>query len=741
MAYLNLASLFERGLITTTNGHLLRYLESLDYPDDKSKPILGAIALIIYHRQHGEMTPPYDNAKEEDTRVHHLPLPNLGSWTEMYAYKSLVEHMLLIDYGISSLSPVMGLPALTGISAYLANFAERCRNGHGVIFAELFKHDPYPFRPEKKGLTSLHWAVSAGHDHIANQLLSHTEQHTNPSGSALTRYTDFYLRSVLRGMAVQKAQSIITVPTGKGSLFGSYTEQSDKRSYELMFQELYREWTIPALKGSPSYITADEPRREILLHERKELLVDPFFKQFILGMMYHWSKKELNTAILSLLLGLNVYPAERMDEDYLLHGCNDVGVINLLVSRGANVNARDFKREGMTPLHQACLRYDSEVVAALLSVRGIEVDALTEDKDTALMLLLRNADKNEEEWPKMHDICVLLLSKGASPHVVDTQGRSAVQLAMDAPNPVIIMTLLSVSVEIGTRRLDRLPMLHALARAKWASCWSSISPEDEQATEDINLVHEGQTPLSLAMLNKNWTLAYILLDRGGTLPGMPKSDKVLPVHTQRRRATHYRSATRSRRRPLHVPPYNESTPPLVAALPAHGAADPRTANWLGRTPLHSAVLSHRLETVTLLLRAGADVHQTAVDCPAGYARYRRLGGEYYFNGHGWRSKPPAMASGHPTPLGVCLQECVDGVEGDEAEEIVGRLVEFGADGDGDGDGVGRNVEGDGMPYQQMEKPLVKALVALKKAESKERIARMAGLVEVVGCEEWGAGGA
>jgi len=97
-------------------------LEAFHYPNDKAKPILGAIG------------------KSKGTPAPHLELPERGPWTKTQAYKNLIEHMLLIDYDMGYL-PVRattawrtyldreGLRALTGVCAYLAQFAERCRNG------------------------------------------------------------------------------------------------------------------------------------------------------------------------------------------------------------------------------------------------------------------------------------------------------------------------------------------------------------------------------------------------------------------------------------------------------------------------------------------------------------------------------------------------------------------------------------------------------------------------------------
>ncbi|KAK3314870.1 hypothetical protein B0H66DRAFT_642184 [Apodospora peruviana] len=63
---------------TTPMDAFFEDLEAFDFPDDKAKPILGAIDLILYNQECSGTRPPYR--------------PD--------AYRHLIEHMLLIGYGI-----------------------------------------------------------------------------------------------------------------------------------------------------------------------------------------------------------------------------------------------------------------------------------------------------------------------------------------------------------------------------------------------------------------------------------------------------------------------------------------------------------------------------------------------------------------------------------------------------------------------------------------------------------------
>ncbi|KAK3390107.1 hypothetical protein B0H63DRAFT_507521 [Podospora didyma] len=78
-------------------------LEAFDHPDDKAKPLLGTIALILYDLQSSGAPPPYSNYG-----IGRYPVANIG-WGS-YFYRE-------------------GLSALSEICAYLTQFAGRCRKG------------------------------------------------------------------------------------------------------------------------------------------------------------------------------------------------------------------------------------------------------------------------------------------------------------------------------------------------------------------------------------------------------------------------------------------------------------------------------------------------------------------------------------------------------------------------------------------------------------------------------------
>ena len=80
----------------------------------------------------------------------------------------------------------------------------------------------------------------------------------------------------------------------------------------------------------------------------------------------------------------------------------DVGSVNLLLDRGAKINAAT--QDGWTALHFACLRGDEGLVELLLD-RGAEVSMTTTAGMSALSIATSEGDR---------DIVELLLDRGAS---------------------------------------------------------------------------------------------------------------------------------------------------------------------------------------------------------------------------------------------------------------------------------------------------------------------------------------
>lgn len=117
-------------------------LDGFEYPDDIAKPVLGAIALILYDQECDGMGP--RNSPNGVISVHNLPPPPTSTRKQrklQFAYQALVKHMLLVDYKVKNPSRPHSLKhfkryrqgliptVLDPIAAYLTQFVGRIRDG------------------------------------------------------------------------------------------------------------------------------------------------------------------------------------------------------------------------------------------------------------------------------------------------------------------------------------------------------------------------------------------------------------------------------------------------------------------------------------------------------------------------------------------------------------------------------------------------------------------------------------
>lgn len=105
-------------------------------------------------------------------------------------------------------------------------------------------------------------------------------------------------------------------------------------------------------------------------------------------------------------------------------------MVQLLLDQGADVNAKN--RGGSTALQDAALGGDPETVALLLD-RGAHIDERnTEFEATALMIAASLGRSSA---------LAVLLQRGANPTLRDRLGRSALDRARDARDPVSVRLL------------------------------------------------------------------------------------------------------------------------------------------------------------------------------------------------------------------------------------------------------------------------------------------------------------
>jgi hypothetical protein len=140
----------------------------------------------------------------------------------------------------------------------------------------------------------------------------------------------------------------------------------------------------------------------------------------------------------------------------------DVEQVKLLLSKGADVNAKD--RRGLTPLHLACFSHRGRAVAELLIAQGANINAKPDGRTplhvaawsgnvpVAELLIAKGADidaKANNGWTPLHGACFrgrkvvveLLIAKGTDLNVKDNRGQTGLSLAKQQGHEEIVELL------------------------------------------------------------------------------------------------------------------------------------------------------------------------------------------------------------------------------------------------------------------------------------------------------------
>ena len=311
------------------------------------------------------------------------------------------------------------------------------------------------------------------------------------------------------------------------------------------------------------------------------------------GKYDHWQSKEgrmnricivVLMAVLTCVPGCGPSEAERVKatEDLLSVYHDDsksvtADDIRLLISKGANVNARS--RSYLTPLMQAAYESNPEIIQVLIE-NGADLEARSGTKSTALKLAAC--------FSKSPEVVQVLIDNGAEIESRDEYGRTPLMIRasyFSLGSPENIQVLLENGADIEARDHEGMTPLMRAA--------SGNQPENIQVLLEngaqINArdTYNG-TPLKHAIFQRREAdIVQLLLDNGADIEERHNGGRT----------------------PLMLAAWT-STPEVVQLLLDNGA-DINARDNFGNTPLHYSILDYYdvdPEIITLLIKAGADVN-------------------------------------------------------------------------------------------------------------------------------------
>jgi ankyrin repeat protein len=327
---------------------------------------------------------------------------------------------------------------------------------------------------------------------------------------------------------------------------------------------------------------------------------------------------------------------------------DDLEAVRLLLAAGARADAPT--RHGITPLSLAAVN-GSVAIAETLLKAGANPNAVLPEGETILMTAARTGSA---------DLLKLLLTHGADLHAREGwYGETALMWAAAENHPAGIRVLVEHGADVnGRSTLLNVPRRRSgqsvLPLGSWTPLMYAARQNAVDATRtlvelgaDLNLVDpDGATALVLAIINANYDVAALLLDKGANPNIGDNESKMAALYA----AIDMHRLAVGHGRPNPKPSGTLDAVDVITSALAHGA-DPNArlsaplmqrhhsggdrALGEGSTPFMRAAKSGDVAVMRLLLAAGADPTLTQ---PNG-ANALMLAA-----GLGWRDGSPAAPS-------------------------------------------------------------------------------------------------
>ncbi|KAJ9419399.1 ankyrin repeat-containing domain protein [Fusarium oxysporum] len=570
------------------------------------------------------------------TKTQDLNKTDSHGWTPLHWAVSMGHNNMVGILLRSGASP--DVPDLAGWTpTFWAAF-----KGHADIIEMLLRYDIAPFRCDIKGLTPLHWAICAGQTEIIKRLLKvKTRFGQYGKSSSVTSL------SSLEDLTISRARALTY--EANQSPFEFYSKGTDIEMFSAIFDALkqsFGERTNKPRERNSGYYTvdpflygpfgrdlkADYGRRSRPDREYGWGKPGVDFLEFVDDLMIHATRSQ-NLPIIKLVFDLKLVKPSGIDGLALLYEAALSGWVegmSTLIKLGADVNhgrrRGDPERDGQTPLHIACIYQREESINFLLDVDNIDINV--RDKYKGL------------------DLYKLLIARGASTSIKDTDGNTLMHFALRTFNATVVEMLCTAGLSIESpNKSGQLP-LHWMAHWNYFEDWKGFTPDEAQSLKQkrddcMKLVlklsspsslysvcqwEDGkkssrQTPLSLALSSNNWDLAAELLKH------IKKPENI--SHLIDKTDYIHKLCTMSERLASASPPrvqdramaYYQSQPLLLEEWASlldyflHAGADINGVDyWTGETPLQFCVQrAATIEVIDTLLKLGANPYQVTED--------------------------------------------------------------------------------------------------------------------------------
>ncbi|KAL9119561.1 MAG: hypothetical protein Q9187_003885 [Circinaria calcarea] len=327
-----------------------------------------------------------------------------------------------------------------------------------------------------------------------------------------------------------------------------------------------------------------------------------------------FDKFERAVGVVGLLLekGANLNAQDSKDRTALIYAVKHgpEKLITTLLEKGASLNISDF--EGKTPLMYAIgkIYWEAEGAVRLLLEKGADTKAQDLEGKTALMY----AAKYERE-----EIFIMLLEKGANPNTQDFEGKTVMMYAAKYGREEMVAMLLVKGVNANAQdSKGATPLLHA-GDGEYKRIMVLLL---EKGTSPNISDFEGRTPLICAANGGHEEVVKLLLEKGAS-PNISDLEGKTPLmcaanegHEEVVKLLLENGAS------PNISDFEGKTPLICAANGGHEevvklllekGVSPNISDLEGKTPLMCAANMGYKEVVELLLEEGAEINAAFMD--------------------------------------------------------------------------------------------------------------------------------